>query len=68
MPQGTIKTFDETTGSGILLDDAKTELPFDRESYGGTPVREFRLGQRVKFRVEGQGERAKVRDLNILTL
>jgi hypothetical protein len=28
----------------------------------------FRLGQRVKYQIVGQGERARVRDLTIVTL
>lgn len=68
MAQGTIKTYDETNRSGVLLDDARTELAFDHDSFRSSGVRMFRIGQRVKFRVEGDGERAKVRDLTIITL
>lgn len=68
MPQGTIKTYDERSHSGLLLDDARNELAFDHDSFRTSGVRLFRIGQRVKFQVVGEGERAKVRDLTIVTL
>lgn len=68
MPQGTIKTYDESSRSGIILDDAKTELAFDEESFRHSGVRLFRIGQRVKFQVVGEGSKARVRDLTIVTL
>jgi 2-phospho-L-lactate/phosphoenolpyruvate guanylyltransferase len=68
MPQGTIKTYDEQSRSGVILDDQRTELPFDAESFRASGIRLFRLGQRVKFRLEGEGARRKVRDLTIVTL
>lgn len=64
MPQGTIKTYDEETKSGVLLDDAKTELAFGHDAFRHTGMRMFRLGQRVKFYLDGD----RVRDLTILTL
>ena len=68
MAQGTIKSYDTQTRSGIILDDAKTEFLFDLESFRGSGLRELRLGQRVKFRVLGDPPRQKVRDLQIVTL
>ena len=68
MKQGTIKTYDPATRSGSILDDAKTEFAYGPESFSESGVREFRLGQRVKFNVEGDGERAKIRDLTLVTL
>ncbi|MGH2830141.1 MAG: hypothetical protein ACRDJM_06630 [Actinomycetota bacterium] len=68
MPQGTIKSYDPQTRAGVILDDAKQEYLFDLESFRGTGMREFRLGQRVKFRVVGDPPRLKVRDLKLVTL
>jgi hypothetical protein len=68
MPQGTIKTYDESSRSGVIMDDLKNELSFDAESFRQSGVRLFRIGQRVKYQVVGQGERARVRDLTIVTL
>ena len=66
--QGTIKTYDEQRRSGLILDDAKNELAFDHDSFRDTGVRMFRLGQRVSFRIDGEGARARVRELRILTV
>ncbi|MHB8513522.1 MAG: hypothetical protein ACYDCC_15305 [Actinomycetota bacterium] len=66
--QGTIKTYDPQTRSGIILDDARNELLFDLESFKGTGMREFRLGQRVRYTLVGEPPRQKVRDLMLLTL
>jgi cold shock CspA family protein len=65
--QGTIKTFSAQTRSGIILDDAKNELAFDYESFRNSGLRELRLGQRVKFSVEGEAPRLKVRNLTIVS-
>ncbi|MFN2615177.1 MAG: hypothetical protein ABR552_10235 [Actinomycetota bacterium] len=64
MPQGTVKTYDEQTKSGLILDDAKNEIAFDADSFKGTGVRGFRLGQRVKWNVEGN----RISRLTLVTL
>ena len=68
MPQGTIKTYDTSSRSGVILDDHKRELAFDHDSFKQSGVRLFRIGQRVKYQLVGQAERAQVRDLTIVTL
>ena len=68
MPQGTIKTYDESSRSGVIMDDQKNEHSFDAESFRQSGVRMFRLGQRVKYQIVGSGERARVRDLTLVTL
>lgn len=68
MAQGTIKSYDPQTRAGVIVDDAKAEFFFDLESFKGTGMREFRLGQRVRYRVLGEPPRQKVRDLMMLTL
>lgn len=67
MPQGTIKTWDRQSRAGVILDDDKNEIRFDYDAYRASGIREFRLGQRVKFRVEGEGRTLKVRDLTIVS-
>jgi 2-phospho-L-lactate guanylyltransferase len=67
VPQGTIRTYNAQSRSGLILDDNKSELPFDQESFRNTGIREFRLGQRVKFSVVGDAPRQKVRDLTIVS-
>lgn len=68
MPQGTIKIYDPESRTGAILDDAKNEIQFDEDAFRGTGVRYFRIGQRVKFHLEGEGVGAKVRDLTLVTL
>lgn len=67
MPQGTIRAYNTQSRSGLILDDAKNEISFDQEAFRTTGIREFRIGQRVKFRLEGEGQRPKVRDLTIVS-
>ena len=62
--QGTVKTYDERTRSGVILDDQRVEHAFDSASFAGSGLRILRMGQRVRFMVDG----TRVRDLNILTL
>jgi len=68
MPQGTIKNYDETSHSGVIMDDQKRELAFDADSFRHSGVRLFRIGQRVKYQLVGHDERAQVRDLTLVTL
>ena len=67
MPQGTIRAYNEQSRSGLILDDGKNELAFDFESFRNSGVREFRIGQRVKFDLMGDPERPKVRELTIVS-
>ncbi|MGH2726376.1 MAG: hypothetical protein ACRDKS_05310 [Actinomycetota bacterium] len=67
MPQGTIRAYNAQSKSGLILDDAKQEHAFDAESFRNTGMREFRIGQRVKFQLQGEPPRQKVRDLTIVS-
>jgi cold shock CspA family protein len=67
VPQGTIRAYNAQSRSGLILDDGKNELAFDWDSFKESGVREFRLGQRVKFLLEGDAPRVKVRDLTIVS-
>lgn len=64
MPQGTIKTYDERTKTGVLIDDQRVEHGFDHEAFRFTGARSFRLGQRVRYELQGE----RVTDLAILTM
>jgi cold shock CspA family protein len=66
MPQGTIRSFDHTTQTGSLLDDALVEHHFDREAFAASGLQELRLGQRVRYVLEGGEQR--VSQLNIISL
>ncbi|HEX9695480.1 MAG TPA: cold shock domain-containing protein [Actinomycetota bacterium] len=68
MGQGTIKSYDVETRSGVIIDDAKNELFFDLESFRGSGLRELRLGQRVNYLLVGDPPRQKVRELQIVTM
>jgi len=67
MPQGTIRVYNEQSRSGLIMDDAKNEIAFDWESFKSSGVREFRLGQRVKFSLTGDAPKQKVRELTIVS-
>jgi cold shock CspA family protein len=66
MPQGTIRSFDHATHTGTLLDDALVERSFDREAFTASGLQELRLGQRVRYVLEGDEER--VAQLNVISL
>jgi len=66
MPQGTIKEFDVQTHSGCLLLDNQEELPIDAETFAASGMLELRLGQRVRFEIEGSGDERRVRDIRIV--
>lgn len=68
MPQGTVKNFDVETRTGSVLLDNQDELPIDAETFAASGLLELRLGQRVRFAIEEEGERRRVRDLNIVSL
>ncbi|MFO7960647.1 MAG: hypothetical protein R6U94_06860 [Nitriliruptoraceae bacterium] len=68
MPQGTIKVFDASNSEGTLLDDGLRELRFDREAFVASGLRELRIGQRVRFELEGDQDDPRVSHLNIVSL
>ncbi|MFO7778327.1 MAG: hypothetical protein R6V28_08250 [Nitriliruptoraceae bacterium] len=68
MPQGTIKAFDARNSEGTLLDDGLQERRFDREAFVASGLRELRIGQRVRFELEGDQDDPRVSHLNIVSL
>jgi cold shock CspA family protein len=68
MLQGTVKSFDPRTKAAVVLTDQRVEYTVPGEVFARSGLRLLTLGQRVKFRVEGEGDAAKVTYLNILTL
>ena len=68
MPQGTIKTFDTQTFSGSLVMDDQTELTFDTDTFAASRLLVLRVGQRVRFDVEGAEDDRQVRNLQIVAL
>ena len=65
MPQGTVKYFDTTTNTATILLDDQEELPVDAATFAASGLLELRLGQRVRFEVDGSGDDRRVRDLNL---
>lgn len=66
MPQGTIKAFDPTSGTAVLMDDSLKELTVDREAFAASGLLELRIGQRVRFELQDDDER--VTNLNVVSL
>ena len=67
MPQGTVKYFDPTTNTATILLDNQEEVPVDAATFAASGLLELRLGQRVRFEVEGSGDERRVRDLNLVS-
>jgi 2-phospho-L-lactate guanylyltransferase len=65
--QGTIKDYDDGTGAGSLLLDDGTQIAIDATSTTGSGLRTLRLGQRVTFEIEGEGETRVARGLHLVT-
>jgi 2-phospho-L-lactate guanylyltransferase len=66
--QATVRTFSALTRAGTVLLDDGIEIPFDHRAFDAGGLRKLRFGQRVKVRVEGEGEQVRVTHLTILTL
>ena len=67
MPQGTVKYFDISTHTATILLDDQQELPVDAETFAASGLLELRLGQRVRFEIEGSGDDQRVRELNLVS-
>ena len=67
MPQGTIKHYDPSTRSGILLQDDRTEVHIDVGSTEGSGLRYLRIGQRVKYDLADEGGKKVARTLRHIT-
>ena len=67
MPQGTVKYFDITTSTATIVLDDQQELPVDAATFAASGLLELRLGQRVRFEVEGEGDDRRLRDLNLVS-
>jgi 2-phospho-L-lactate/phosphoenolpyruvate guanylyltransferase len=68
MPQGTVKSFDPETGTGVVVKDDLVEVGIDREAFTASRLMELRLGQRVRFELEEDGDDVRVTQLNIVSL
>lgn len=66
MPQGSIKEYDVTSKTGIIIsDDGSTEWEIDSKAVETGMFRFFRTGQRVTFDLVDEGGVRKPRNLRI---
>jgi cold shock CspA family protein len=68
MPQGTVKHFDPDTGTGSLVQDDLVERDIDRQAFAASGLMELRLGQRIRFELEDDGDETRITQLNIVSL
>jgi cold shock CspA family protein len=68
MPQGTVKSFDPATKTGSLLDDRLREHAIDREAFIASGLMDLRLGQRVRYELEGSEDDPRVGQLDIISM
>ena len=67
MSQGTIKEFDPSSRTGVLLQDDRSEVHIDRLSLEGSGLRYLRIGQRVKYDLAEEGGKKLARGLRHIT-
>ena len=66
--QGTIREYDVDARRGSLLTDDRVEVLIDDRSLGDEAIRNLRIGQRVRFRVDDGDDGARIaRDLRLVT-
>lgn len=66
--QGTIRDYDAGSRRGSLLTDDRHEVLIDDRSIGDDAIRDLRIGQRVRFRVDDGDDGARIaRDLRLVT-
>lgn len=63
-----MRVFDPVAGSGTVLLDDGTEIPFDGAAFAAGGLRTARLGQRVRIHTAGDAEQRRVVFLTIATL
>lgn len=68
MPQGTVKDFNPETGAGTLVQDDLVERPIAPETFAASRLMGLRIGQRVRFELEEDGDDLKVTQLNLISL
>lgn len=68
MPQGTVKSYDHGTQTAVLLTDELAELGIDREAFAASGLLELRIGQRVRYELQQDGDETRVTNLNIVSL
>ena len=67
MAQGTVKHFDIETDTGTIVLDDQAELAIDAETFRSSGLIELRMGQRVRFDLEGTGDDRRISNLNLVS-
>ena len=66
--QGTIREYDAERHRGSLVTDDRVEVTIDERSIGDDAIRTLRIGQRVRFRLDDEGDGGRIaRDLRLVT-
>lgn len=66
--QGTVKEFSEETRSGAVILDDGTEIPVPASAFARSGLLKLQFGQRVRIRVEGEGDARHVSFITLATL
>lgn len=54
--QGTVRSFDPSTGVGVVLLDDGSQVGFGAAAFAKSGLRLVRSGQRLRLRVDGAGQ------------
>ena len=68
MGQGTVKAFSAETQAGSVLLDDGTEIALPAEVFARSGLLDLRFGQRVRFKVEGEGDEQRITSIGIVTM
>ncbi|GGI06412.1 hypothetical protein [Egicoccus halophilus] len=68
MPQGTVRSYDPATRTGTVLDDRLREYRYDRETFDASGLFELRVGQRIRFELQGDEDDPHLTRLGIVSL
>lgn len=60
MAQGSVHTFEPSTGAGSVLLDSGEEMTFSAEAFAASGLRLLRTGQRVSLDQDAQGTITRV--------
>ncbi|GAA0613839.1 hypothetical protein HPO96_26525 [Kribbella sandramycini] len=66
--QATVSKYDGDTFAGAVLTDTGVELPFTVHAIADTPVRHFRVGQRVRIETTGSGASLTITKVDFATV
>lgn len=69
MPQGTVKSWDDSTHEAVILTEDLVEHRVSAEAFEASTLLELRIGQRVRFEFVDDGEGGeRIAQLGIVSL